>query len=215
MELVVDFKKQYSRFLDRNNSSGVCMGFCMVWLGDVFKNRHMQSGFFSKWAPKWLASPSVAGIPCDDKSLDTLFQRAHRRYNNYYLYTEVTDPFNCLTTDEMVVNYKNKRQMTLAKEGGVAGLKYSYRKLDNLFSAKGLNYTGILQGTIINFCWLKTDDSHAVAVMSISPTESYFLDPNFGLYKINREHMVIEICNILESNYSNIRVESQIIISRK
>lgn len=138
MELVVDFKRQYLDFLRANNNGGVCMGFCLVWLGDILKNRPVQAqtGFMARWTPSWFSSAapsSIARIPVEKVAFEQLLQRAQRRQNNYELRCTNRDPSNYLSTSEILVNYKNCRQMEFEERSGSLGLEYKCKNLEDFF----------------------------------------------------------------------------------
>ncbi len=109
MELVVNFKEQYAAFIRRYKSNGICMGLCLVWLGDILKNRPdpAQAGFAARWAPSWLSAPSsIAHIPFDQVALEALFQRALKRQKSYLLKSENHDPFHHQARTAILVNKK-------------------------------------------------------------------------------------------------------------
>ncbi|QLK60692.1 hypothetical protein GE278_07905 [Enterobacteriaceae bacterium Kacie_13] len=147
-------------------------------------------------------------------SLDSLFQRAFKRQKSYELKSENNDPFNHLTRAEILVNKKNQRQLFLEEKSGNPGLKYTYRKFDNLFATQGLDFTGRAQGTIISLWFPKTNFAHAIAAIRLSPKETYFLDPNLGLFKVDSANITLEIAENVLSTYENPRIADQIIISR-
>lgn len=220
MELVVDFKKQYLDFLRANNNGGVCMGFCLVWLGDILKNRPVQAqtGFMARWTPSWFSSAapsSIARIPVEKVAFEQLLQRAQRRQNNYELRCTNRDPSNYLSTSEILVNYKNCRQMEFEERSGSLGLEYKCKNLEDFFSAKAVDFSGRLQGTIINLLLKETRSPHAIAVISTSPQETYYLDPNAGLYKVDSRNILLEIADTILRRYNNPRIINQIIIRRK
>ena len=215
MELVVNFQDQYFKFVKENKGGGLCMGLCLVWLGDILKNRPVEGqGFMSKWTPVWLSSSSpIARIPRDKTELDKLFHRAKKRQDNYVL--KSNGRANHLSRTERMVNYKNQRQAQLEDESGNPGLQYTYREFDNIFTTQGVEFTGRLQGTIISMCFPKKNIGHAVAVISLSPDETYFLDPNVGLYKVDNKNITMEIAEFIIGNYEDVQIAQQIIISRK
>lgn len=218
MELVVNFKEQYAAFIRRYKSNGICMGLCLVWLGDILKNRPdpAQAGFAARWTPSWLSAPSsIAHIPFDQVALEALFQRALKRQKSYLLKSENHDPYHPQARTAILVNKKNQRQLFLEEKSGNPGLKYTYREFDNLFATQGLDFTGRAQGTIITMWFPKRNTAHAIAVISLSPRETYFLDPNLGLFKVDSANIALEIAENVLATYENPRIADQIIISRK
>ena len=227
MELIISFETQYQKFIETHNSRGFCMGFCLTWLGDVLKDRPVtiQKNFLQTWLPAWFTStpPQMhARIPVEKQEFKNFLERVMRRHVNYEtrangrLLIKEGHSGGKVSPAEFTVNYKNNRQRELEIINGVPGLVYSYHELNNLLSAKGVKYSGKPSGAIFGVAEPGPEGGmHAVATISLAPEEIYYLDPNIGLFKVNKQFSLMDINSKIQNTYRGAQVLAQIIITRK
>lgn len=234
MELIISFESQYRNFLKENDSIGYCTGFCLTWLGDALKNRpvQVQKSFLQSWLPAWFTAwfistppqtpPQMrARIPIGEQEFQNFLERVKRRQINYSSrYSEERTkrrlPHSITPSLAVTVNFKNNRQRESEIKTGVPGLVYSYHDLDSVFDIQGLRYSGKPVGTIFVVTLPgSTRSLHAVATLSMSPEEIYYLDPNVGLFKVNHNTPRMDIVIQLARSYGETRIQTQIVIQRK
>ncbi|QLK60694.1 hypothetical protein GE278_07915 [Enterobacteriaceae bacterium Kacie_13] len=224
MELIISFETQYQKFIETHNSRGFCMGFCLTWLGDVLKDRPVtiQKNFLQTWLPAWFIStpPQMhARIPVEKQEFQNFLERVRRRHVNNEMRAIGYRKSHCdskTSFDEITVNFKNNRQRELEIKTGVPGLIYSCHELNSLLAAKGVKYSGKPHGTILTVDIAgHNGDLHAVATISLAPEEIYYLDPNIGLFKVNKQFSLMDINSKIQNTYRGAQVLAQIIITRK
>ena len=87
---------------------------------------------------------------------------------------------------------------------------------NSLLAAKGVKYSGKPHGTILTVDIAgHNGDLHAVATISLAPEEIYYLDPNIGLFKVNKQFSLMDINSKIQNTYRGAQVLAQIIITRK
>jgi len=222
---ICNIRKEYSQFVIENKSSGFCFGFCLTWLGDILKERPAQNtgGWLSGWFTSTPTAEKKAFLPSDSARLRKLFERAARKQNNFFQRYDARDKCASGKSEyvEFTANYKNTRQSAKEKISGVSGLNYRYFERDYFRQCEGADHyrdKNVLTGVIITFEFLGQGDvraGHAVALFRLGEYDTLFLDPNYGLFRTNNHHVMMDIEHLLSQIYKEPLVLSEVIISRR
>lgn len=216
MVLVTYIREVYGKFIEEKKSEGCCFGFCLTWLGDILKERAKEE----HW---WLTPERKAALPSSPARLEQFLERAFRRHVNYIKnFGEIlSNPSAGKNKYKIYFDYKNLSQIEKEKITGVPGLQYKaiIRKDFTLFN--GLHFFSSdrpLCGVIITFGFTESSGSkgyHAVAAFRYSASETFFLDPTFGLFKISSENPMSKIIYYFSNVYKDAEPCYEIIISKK
>ncbi len=224
MITITSIEKNYRSFTDEHKSEGYCFGFCLTWLGDILKDRSSQySGrWFSGWFTPVKSPEKKALLPTDYASQRLLFDRARRKQENSERQADEDNAqgFSQLDHEEVTVNYKNRRQREKEMITAVPGLKYSLHERSSFMTMSTLNTRenkNPLSGMIIKFQFTDEGEEacHAVAAFRYNEFESFFLDPNYGLYKTVSAYPMLEIVEFLSSKYHDPLALSEIRVTKK
>jgi hypothetical protein len=224
MITITSIEKNYGSFTDEHKSEGYCFGFCLTWLGDILKDRSSQySGrWYSGWFTPVKSPEKKALLPTDYASQRRFFDRARRKQENSERRADKdnADGFSVLEHEEVTVNYKNRHQREKEIITGVPGLKYSLRERSSFMAMTTLNANedkNPSSGMIIKFQFSDEGEAahHAVAAFRYSEFESFFLDPNYGLFKTVSAYPMLEIVDFLSGKYQDPIAVSEIIVTKK
>lgn len=217
-KLIIDFRSIYIDFLSKNQVEGVCFGLSLTWLGDMLKNRNMGGS----GAVVYQRYPKESIFPAanDVKLLTDTFHRA--RLKQIHM-EERTENYNQRSVSEVgyslfTAKYKDRKQRALEAKYKVPGLRYTHSYITRHKDIKALdwNLTSLpqKQGVIILFTLgPRVADGHAVAAIRFNQNETYFLEPNYGLFLITGNNPTEEIDKIIFQKYGYFKLKEQIVIT--
>ncbi|WP_447866238.1 hypothetical protein [Rahnella bonaserana] len=217
-KLIVDFKVTYYNFLTKYELEGVCFGLSLTWLGDMLKNRHRASSVPAVYQryPKEMIFPAAKDV----KLLTDTFHRARLKQIHMQ---ERTESFNQTSASEVdyplfTAKYKDRKQRALEAKYKVPGLRYTHSKIRGYKDIKALDWNSsslpLKQGVIIFFIFgPNVRYSHAVAAIRFNQNETYFLEPNQGLFHITGDNPAEVIDKIIFKKYGYFRINEQIVIT--
>ncbi|MBU9836209.1 hypothetical protein J1786_15490 [Rahnella sp. L72c] len=212
-KLISNIQPAYIRYLDKFESKGECMGMVLTWLGDVLKSPMGRS------AEKCLQK-SVFPKDVDEAALQVLFERSTRKQTHY------TDRNRAYVLSggkesnlKFLAAYKDKKQRINEIKRNIPGLYYREYPLTYYRDIKGLDvenaYSSTKQGVMISVDLLRENQNlHVTAAIRMSEILTYFLDPNYGLYRIDGKEPNKEIEAILYRQYGRFYFSGQIVVSQ-
>ncbi|MCX2945218.1 hypothetical protein FS594_12200 [Rahnella aquatilis] len=212
-KLISNIEPAYVRYADKIGSEGVCMGMVLTWLGDVLKSPMGRS------AEKCLQK-SVFPKDVDEAALQVLFERSARKQTNYtdrsiaYILSGGKEP-----NLKFLAAYKDKKQRINEVKRHIPGLYYREYPLTYYRDIKGLDVenacSSTKQGVMISVdMHRQKENPHVTAAIRMSESLTYFLDPNYGLYRIDGKEPNKEIEAILYRQYGRFYFSGQIVVSQ-
>lgn len=211
-KLVSNIEQTYSRYTDKIKSDGVCMGMTLTWLGDFLKSPNGRS------ADKCLQK-SMFPKDVDEAALQAIFERASRKQAHY---EERSVAYRLSGGKEhnlkFLAAYKDKKQRINEIKRQIPGLHYREYPLAFYRDIKGLSVenasSSTKQGVLISIDMLRQNQNlHVTAAIRINQMVTYFLDPNYGLYRIDSKEPNKEIEAILYRQYGRFYFSGQIVVS--
>jgi hypothetical protein len=210
--LVSNISKSYDRYLKTAHSEGICMGMTLTWLGDVLKNSKGRS-------PDKCLQKTVFPVSGDEAALVNFYERSFSKQENYLKRVDAYQAKGGRESDvKFMAAYKDRKQRIVEAKNKVPGLHYRNYPLKFYREIKGLDADKASlpahQGVVIFIDILRQEqNSHATGAIRISEEVTYFLDPNYGLYRIDSKEPNKEIENILYGHYGRFYFYEQIVVT--
>ncbi|MFD3237761.1 hypothetical protein ACE2AK_01235 [Rahnella perminowiae] len=217
-KIICDFRSIYIKFLSQNQVEGVCFGLSLTWLGDMLKSRNMRGSGFTVYNryPKESIFPGA-------KDVTLLIDTFHRARLKQIHMEGRTENYNQRSANEVscalfTAKYKDRKQRSLEAKYKVPGLRYTYSNITRHKEIKALDWNStsipLKQGVIIIFTLgPRVADSHAVAAIRFNQNETYFLEPNYGLFLITGDNPTEVIDKIVFQKYGYFKFKEQIVIT--